>query len=47
MSDFERVQYYYQKGWAKLPQLLQYVRFGVITTEHYNEITGLDYEGLA
>ena len=43
MSDFERIQYYYSKGWAKKPQLRQYVQYGVITPEEYAQITGEEY----
>jgi hypothetical protein len=43
-SDFERLQYYYEKKWAKEPQLKQYVSFGVITSEEFEQITKLKYE---
>jgi len=43
MSDFDRIQYFYSKGWAKKPQVAQYVSFGVISPEQYKEITGDEY----
>ena len=42
-NDFERLSYYYEKGWAKEAQLHQYVEFGVITQEEYTTITGRPY----
>lgn len=42
-NDFERLQYYYEKGWAKNEQLKQYVKYGVITPEQYKTITGEKY----
>lgn len=43
MSDFERIQYYYIKGWAKKDQVAQYVVYGVITEIEYEEIVGEPY----
>ncbi|MEN1985875.1 XkdX family protein [Paenibacillus hubeiensis] len=43
-SDFERLQYYYEKKWAKEPQLKQYVSFGVITPDEFEQITDQKYE---
>lgn len=37
-NDFERLKYYFEKGWAKEQQLQQYVKFGVITQAEYEEI---------
>jgi len=42
-NDFERLSYYYEKQWAKEPQLRQYVQFKVITPEQFKTITGTDY----
>lgn len=47
MSDFERISYYYAKGWAKVSQLRQYVVYGTISAAQYQEITGQPYEGSA
>lgn len=44
MNDFEKLTYYYQKGWANLEQLKLYVAFKVITPEQYTLITGFEYE---
>lgn len=44
MSDFERIKYYYSKGWAKKPQVAQYTVFGVITPDEYTLITGETYQ---
>lgn len=43
-SDFERLQYYFEKKWAKEQQLKQYVSFGVISSHQYEQITGQKYE---
>lgn len=43
-NDYERLKYYYEKKWAKEPQLRLYVRFGVITAEEYKLITGQELE---
>ncbi|OPA80231.1 hypothetical protein BVG16_05665 [Paenibacillus selenitireducens] len=37
-NDYERLAYYYEKGWAKEPQLRQYVQFGVITNDELEAI---------
>lgn len=42
-NDFERLKYYYEKKWAKEPQLRQYVSFGVISPEDFELITGISY----
>ncbi|RCX22603.1 XkdX-like protein [Fontibacillus phaseoli] len=42
-NDFERLKYYYEKKWAKEPQLRQYVSFGVITPGEFELITGISY----
>ncbi|RJX40046.1 XkdX family protein [Paenibacillus pinisoli] len=43
MTDFERVKFYYEKGWAQIPDLRQYVAFNKITPEQFGIITGQDY----
>lgn len=43
MSDFERIKTYYDKGWASKAQVRQYVAYGKITPEQYEEITGEIY----
>ncbi|RJX40856.1 XkdX family protein [Paenibacillus pinisoli] len=43
MSDFERIQFYYQKGWATDSQLRQYVTYKAITPEQYKVITDQDF----
>lgn len=43
MSDFERIKLYYQKGWASIAQLRQYVVYNKITPAQYEEITGEIY----
>ncbi|WP_433922814.1 XkdX family protein [Paenibacillus taichungensis] len=43
-SDFERLQYYYEKKWAKERHLRQYVSFGVITPDEFELITSQNYE---
>lgn len=47
MTDFERIKFYYDKGWAGVDQLQQYVAFEVITPEEYEWITGQTYPGSA
>lgn len=42
-NDFERLSYYFEKKWAKEPQLRQYVSFGVITPEEFTLITEITY----
>ena len=44
MTNFERVKYYYEKGWATKAQVAKYVQFGVITPEEYELITGEVYQ---
>lgn len=43
MSDFDRIKYYYDKGWATKAQVKQYVVYGKITPEQYTLITGDPY----
>lgn len=43
MSDFERIEMYYDKGWATKAQVGKYVYFGKITSVQYQEITGDAY----
>ncbi len=35
MSDFERIELYYEKGWATKAQVARYVYFGKITADEY------------
>lgn len=43
MSDYERIKYYYDKGWATKAQVKQYVQYGKITAAEYEQITGEPY----
>lgn len=43
MTDFERVKFYYEKGWADKNKVKLYVQYGVITTEEYELIVGECY----
>jgi hypothetical protein len=43
MTDFQRVEFYYKKGWASKEQLRQYVQFYIITSTEYQTITGEIY----
>lgn len=43
MTNFERIKYYYDKGWATKTQLAKYVQFGVITSAEYETICGETY----
>jgi uncharacterized XkdX family phage protein len=43
MTDFQRIKLYYDKGWATKPQVAQYVQFGKITQQQYQDITGDEY----
>lgn len=47
MSNYERIAYYYGKGWASLTQMQQYVVYGVITAVEYETITGQAYQASA
>lgn len=47
MSNFEKVKYYYEKGWAKVAQVKMYVQYGVITAEEYQTIVGEPYQATA
>ena len=40
MTDFERVTYYYEHGWATKEQVGMYVFYEKITPEEYEIITG-------
>lgn len=42
-NDFERIKYFYDKGWANKTQVGMYVKFGVITPEEYELIIGEPY----
>lgn len=44
MTNFERLKFYYEKGWATKEQLRMYVQFNVITPAQYEEITGEVYQ---
>lgn len=44
MTNFERIKYYFDKGWATVTQLRQYVQYGVISQEEFETITGESYE---
>ncbi len=43
MTDFERVEMYYDNGWATKAQVKKYVEYKKITPEQYEEITGEPY----
>lgn len=43
MSDFERINMYYDKGWASKEQVAMYVQFEKITPEEYEQIVGETY----
>jgi uncharacterized XkdX family phage protein len=43
MDDFTRIKMYYDKKWATLAQLRQYVLYNKITPEQFTEITGEIY----
>lgn len=42
-NDYERLLYYYSKGWATEEQLRMYVKYGVITPSEFTLITGKPY----
>jgi hypothetical protein len=44
MTDFQKWQYYYKRGWATKDQLKQVVSFGRITPEEYETMTGETYQ---
>lgn len=43
MTDFERIKYYYDHGWATKAQLKKYVFYEKITPAEYETITGEPY----
>jgi len=43
MTAFQRWKFYYDRGWATKEQLRMVVRFGVLTAEEYELITGEPY----
>lgn len=43
MTDFERIKYYYDKGWATIDQLKRYVVYEKITPAEFEQITGQVY----
>jgi len=43
MTDFERIKYYYDKGWASKSQVGMYVQYGKITPEEYELIVEEPY----
>jgi len=45
MTDFERVTYYYEHGWANKQQVGMYVFYKKITPNEYEAITGDVYVG--
>ena len=45
MTDFERVTYYYEHGWATKEQVGMYVFYKKITPNEYEIITGDVYVG--
>lgn len=45
MSDYERIKYYYDKGWATKAQVAKYVQYGKITPTEYEMITSEPYVG--
>ncbi|WP_018306359.1 XkdX family protein [Desulfitobacterium hafniense] len=44
MTNFERIKYYFDKGWATVTQLRMYVQYGVISPEEFDTIAGEPYE---
>lgn len=45
MTEFEKVTFYYNRGWASKEQVAIYVFYKKITTEEYKIITGDVYVG--
>lgn len=43
MTDFERIEMYYDKGWATKEQVRKYVYFKKIAPAEYFTITGDTY----
>lgn len=43
MTEYEKVKYYYDKGWASKEQVAKYVQYDKITPEEYEMITGEAY----
>lgn len=43
MTDFQKWNYYYDRGWASIVQLKQVVSFGKINPEEFQMITGQKY----
>lgn len=43
MTAFERVKYYFDKGWASTDKVRLYVQYGVITAVEFETITGEVY----
>ncbi len=39
MTDFERIKYYYDNGWANIEKVRQYVQYNVINQEEFQIIT--------
>lgn len=44
MTDYQKWQYYYTRGWVTDDQLKQVVSFGKITAEEFKKITGQSYK---
>lgn len=43
MTDFEKWNDRYKKHWCTKPQLKTLVGLGVLTTDDYEKITGIEY----
>ncbi|MGG3884367.1 XkdX family protein [Brevibacillus panacihumi] len=44
MTDFQKWQYYFDRGWATSAQVRQVVSFGKLTPEQFEQITGEKYD---
>jgi hypothetical protein len=44
MTNVEKWDYYYSKGWATKEQIRLVVQYGIISPEEYEDITGEPYE---
>ncbi|MBB6218646.1 hypothetical protein HNQ80_004820 [Anaerosolibacter carboniphilus] len=44
MTEFQKWQYYYGKGWASVEQLRLVVQYNKISPEEFEQITGQPYE---
>jgi uncharacterized XkdX family phage protein len=43
MTDFQKVKMFYDNGWATKEQVGVYVKYGKITADEYETITGAPY----